>query len=285
MAVKEPNSTSYTHPDEPNLLDLRTAMDYNNDGEPVVRIDGTVQVESNPTSVLPAGYGSIHKFGEVQALSGSTTGTVWDRDDTIYPWAAIDSNGTLTVEVVLPNNENNIRSDDDGATVTLSGLDTNFEAIEETVTIANGTATTTNSFRRIFRAYFTDSTSFNPTSNRILIKSGGTSGTVVAQITEDFGQTLMSVYTIPSGYTGYLMRLDATCLSSGQLSLYIRPGGSDSFRIQHRALIDGAGGQYIVDYPVPQPLPEHTDIDVRATAGDNNSNITATFDIMLKPNT
>jgi hypothetical protein len=50
-------------------------------------------------------------------------------------------------------------------------------------------------------------------------------------------------------------------------------------------LIDATGGQYIVDYPVPQPLLEHTDIDVRAKAGDNNSNITATFDIMLKPNT
>jgi len=95
----------------------------------------------------------------------------------------------------------------------------------------------------------------------------------------------MAVYTIPSGYTGYLMRLDATCLSSGQLSLFIRPGGSDSFRIQHRALLDSSSGQYIVDYPVPQSLPEHTDIDVRAKAGDNNSNITATFDIMLKPNT
>ena len=239
-----------------------------------------VDIQSDPANVLPFGYGSIHKFGEVQALSVNTLGTVWDRDNTIYPWSALDTAGTLVVQVVAPNNENSIQTDDDGGTVTISGLDNNYDELTETVTISSGTATTTNSFKRVFRAYFTASSGFDPSDNRILIKR---SGTVVAQITEDFGQTLMAVYTIPDGFTGYLMRLDATAGSSGKLSLFTRPSGTGSFRIQHRALVNNEGGQYIVDYPVPQPLPARTDIDVRAKASDNNSNITATFDVMLKP--
>ena len=95
----------------------------------------------------------------------------------------------------------------------------------------------------------------------------------------------MAVYTIPNGFEGYLMRFDATGASSGKLSLFTRPSGTGSFRIQHRASISSEGGQYVVDFPVPQPLQARTDIDVRAKAGDNNSNITATFDIMLKPTT
>lgn len=241
-----------------------------------------VDIQNDPASVLPSGYGSIHKFGEVQTLSVNTAGTVWDRDDTIYPWSALDTAGTLVVQVVEPNNEASIQTDDDGGTVTISGLDSNYDALTETVTISSGTATTTNSFKRVFRAYFTASSGSDPSDNRILIKR---SGTVVAQITEDFGQTLMAVYTVPDGFTGYLMRLDATAGSSAQMSLFTRNSGTGSFRIQHRALISENGGQYIVDYPVPQPLQARTDIDVRAKAGDNNSNITATFDVMLKPTT
>jgi hypothetical protein len=239
-----------------------------------------VDIQSDPSNVLPFGYGSIHKFGEVQTLSVNTKGTVWDRDDTIYPWSAFDTHGTLVVQVVLPNNESSIQTDDDGGTIEIVGLDSNYDELTETVTISSGTATTINSFKRVFRAYFTASSGYEPSDNRILIKRGST---VVAQITEDFGQTLMAVYTIPDGFEGYLMRIDSTAASSCNLSLYTRSSGTGSFRIQHRASLSSEGGQYSVDYPVPQPLPARTDIDIRAIAGDNNSNVTATFDILLKP--
>ena len=36
------------------------------------------------------------------------------------------------------------------------------------------------------------------------------SGTIVAQIDAGYAQTLMAVYTVPAGYTGYLVALDAT---------------------------------------------------------------------------
>jgi len=38
MGVLHPNSTNYDHPDEPNLLDLHKSMQYNNIGEPVIRV-------------------------------------------------------------------------------------------------------------------------------------------------------------------------------------------------------------------------------------------------------
>jgi hypothetical protein len=38
MGVQHPNSTSYVHPDEPNLLNLHKAMEYAPDGKPHVRV-------------------------------------------------------------------------------------------------------------------------------------------------------------------------------------------------------------------------------------------------------
>jgi hypothetical protein len=38
MGVLNPNSTAYEHPDEPNLLNLHKSMQYNNEGQPQVRV-------------------------------------------------------------------------------------------------------------------------------------------------------------------------------------------------------------------------------------------------------
>ena len=82
MAVKEPNSTSYTHPDEPNLLDLRTAMDYDSSGQPVIRTsvkDGTVTIQDGGNSITVDGTVSatvngtvsIDNFPATQAVTGT----------------------------------------------------------------------------------------------------------------------------------------------------------------------------------------------------------------------
>jgi hypothetical protein len=38
MGVQNPNSTGYIHSDEPNLLNVHKAMQYNSAGEPILRV-------------------------------------------------------------------------------------------------------------------------------------------------------------------------------------------------------------------------------------------------------
>jgi len=38
MGVRQDNSTSYVHNDEPNLLNLHKALEYDNLGQPVLRV-------------------------------------------------------------------------------------------------------------------------------------------------------------------------------------------------------------------------------------------------------
>jgi hypothetical protein len=51
MGVQNPNSTNYEHPDEPNLLNLHKAMEYNTLGEPQIRVK-TNLYENSTTSKL-----------------------------------------------------------------------------------------------------------------------------------------------------------------------------------------------------------------------------------------
>lgn len=255
-------------------------MDYNAVGQPVIR---TVGGDLYNSINLPAGFGEIHKFGAVPSMSQNTNGTIWDENDTVYPWSTIDANGVLTVSVVEPNNEANTSTAHSGATVEIQGLDSNFNIQTETVTISGSSATTTNNYKRIYRARFTAASGFDPNTKRILIQSGGTT---VAKILEDVGQTLMSIYTVPAGKTGYLMRLDVTAQASasGSFKLFARPGGVGSFQVKHIAEVVGSGAPYQLEYPIPQSFPEKTDIDARMHTLSNNGRYTCTFDILLVDN-
>jgi len=61
------------------------------------------------------GTSSVHKFGAVPAMSQNQTGTIWDVNDTLYPWSAFYTAGVLTIPAV--------NASDNGHVITVQGLD------------------------------------------------------------------------------------------------------------------------------------------------------------------
>lgn len=219
---------------------------------------------------LVKGTSSIHKFGAVPILSTNTTGTVWDVTDTIYPWTAWNTAGTITVD--------RASASDAGKQITVVGLDSDYNALTETITLTNPTGNvSTNSFIRVFRAFFSDGVN---NVGAISVKKGATT---VAAITAGKGQTLMAVYTIPAGHTGYLMKGTCSAQAGADATgeMYVRYFGQEAFRIGHEFEVSGSGGQYLYDFTVPIPIPAKSDIDVRVTARSNNGRYTAAFDLIL----
>jgi hypothetical protein len=260
--------------------DLHEVMILANDEGTLIDEDNPLPVLNKPFYLqiaqgLVTGYSNNHKFGAVPSMSVNTTGTVWDVQDTVYPWAALDTPAVLNIE------RNN--ASDNGLIVTVQGLDSDYNYIEEDITITGADQVGTTLFRRVNRAFVTNGGGSN--AGDIDIEAGAAGGTTVARITQGFGQSLMGVFTIPAGKTGYVSAVAATAEASADASgfLYTAINGQP-FRIKHSWEFSGQGGSYIQAFNVPLKVSEKTDIDIRATTRSNNGRYTVSFDLLLVDN-
>ena len=210
----------------------------------------------------------VHKFGANFDIDQITTPeTVWSAGG-LYPWSSLATAQTIYCIST---------SASDTAVLTIEGLDANYNEQIETVTLTGTTAVaTSNTFIRVFRMTYEDGANVGTITARV---TSGT-GTVVAQIDIGYAQTLMSVYTVPAGHTGYMVTTDCTIDSRKdcQILMYHRLFGKP-FRIAHVA---EATGHYRYDFYAPLRVPEKTDIDIRIdNVSGNDSRVTANFDLVL----
>ena len=215
------------------------------------------------------GHSVLHKFGAVPSMSINTTGTIWDIDDTLYPWSALTTASTLTVDRASASDANKI--------ITIQGLDADYKQISENVTLTNATGNaTTQSFIRVYRAFMHNGSAANVGNIDIKIST-----TIIARITAGKAQTLMGVYTVPAGYSLYLTQGVMSVQSGADATgnFFVRYGGESAFRIAHT--FEVASAEYFYAFHAPFKLPEKSDIDIRADLRSNNARITAAFDAYL----
>jgi hypothetical protein len=176
-------------------------------------------------------------------------------------------------------------------TVTVQGLDTDYNAIEETLTVDG--AVSTKSFLRVFRAFVASAGSLQTNKGTVVISTGASGGgTVLATIATigsgtvyGQGQTNLSLYTIPVGKTGYLTNWNigvGAYNDSVTANLYTREIGNGLI-FRTRDIMDVPGGLHQRIYQVPFALPEKTDIEIRGIASTGTT-ISSTFDIILIDN-
>lgn len=224
--------------------------------------DGSVGTSGAPMTILPDGLSHVNKFGYT-GVDVNGTSTIWDGNGTSasYPYPAA---GLVSI------------ASDDGAdageAVEVQGLDGDYNPATETINVG---ATGTTTFSRVFRARFLQATN----QGEVEIDQGGN---LAAVILEGNGQTLMAVYTIPAGKTGYLLQFQGS--SDKQTDV--------KFKLFSREIVDGAfnlkgqwgvqGGNVVTyDYKVPLVFTEKTDLRVDIVTG-NNCGGGAIFDLILR---
>lgn len=222
-------------------------------------------------------YG-VHILGRVPAMSQNSSGSIWDLNDTYYPWSAWATPGVLTIPAV--------NASDNGKIVHIFGLDENYLEIDERIVVSSTAAvTTTNIFSRLNYAHLHSlSTAVGNISIQI-------ASTTIARINAGAYESLCAQYTIPAGKTGYIMQGACTCSASADASVYMRirhiePAHPTELHYDttHTFEVSGTGGQYYYKFTVPPMLSEKTDIDLHATVRSNNARVTAVYDLILIDN-
>lgn len=257
-------NTTYTLkvPDLPNTpLQVVTLADKN--GNLISSFGAAANIPI--ASGVVDGYSHINKFGYRDTIP-NTFQTLWDGT-TDYPYSA-----AAVVSAVADNT-----GSDDGGTVEVQGLDQNYNLATETLTI--GGAASTTQFARIFRALLTTANSGTANVDEVRIKNGSVDEAIIKA---GAGQTLMALYTIPAGKTGYLLKVSGSINANNDalFRLYSRPFGG-AFNVKGQFGVFASGFNY--DYPVPLKFEEKTDIEVKALS-QNNVGGGAIFDLILVDN-
>jgi len=222
---------------------------------------------------LVTGHKRVFKFGYNEEIQNIEE-TIWDVGGIYaYPSSAVTMTATSSSGAT-----------DENVQVTIQGLDASYNELSETVTLnASGTATTTGSFLRVNRAFVASGTA---SAGNITIANGGTTYAYVSALHQ---QTLMAVWTVPAGYTGYLFQVDTTAFTVQNNKVatirMITRELNGVFRTQQK--FDLFQASYHQDIVCPQPILEKTDIEFRAVADSSNADlrVSATFDIIYIENT
>lgn len=225
--------------------------------------------------------GAFHiiKFGENLDIDGSME-TIWDGGG-LYTYL------TAAAVVTVTSTDGDDAAAGTGArTVTVEGLDANYNQVSETLTVGGSAGSV--EFFRVFRAFVASSGSSGTNEGTISIASGATTlaqiRTVGSPTSTGLGQTFMSIYTVPAGYTGFIYQWDiSTAKSDGDVFLVCR-GPNDNGTWRSHDVAHTNQNNIERNYKFPLKIEEKSDIEVRAYSETNNMKCAATFCILLIQN-
>ena len=243
-----------------------------------------LQVSRNQISF----HKTIFKFG-YNAAVGSSKETIWEQGG-LYAYPA-----SATVMTVSSSSANDTAAGTGARTVEIYGLDADYNEISEIVTLNGQTAVnTTKSYLRINRGVVRSAGSGGANAGTIYAGTGTVTSGVPANVYlsingDGDNQTLMSLWTVPAGYTAFLTKMTVSTGTSTNTkavlnaSLVARPYG-EVFQIKERfTLTDGTHEQF---YTFPLSFAEKTDLEMRAfsSSGSVDFNVSAAMEFIYIQN-
>lgn len=223
---------------------------------------------------------SEHKFGFNPSLATSLE-TVWDGANLYVTPPDVGAEHFISSSAA------------DTQTIRVIGLDENFETQSVDIQLQGQTKTTLGAslkWSRVFRAFNLDNTTlvgdvYVYEDDTVVLGVPQTPAKISAKITIGNDQTLMTLYTIAKGKTGYLYKVYFTpdSVQVAEFTLVTREF-QKTYRTRDRVVIPGGGTSWQYAYPFPTLLPEKSDIEVRAKLGGASGTVAAGFDILLIDN-
>ena len=246
--------------------------------------------------------GKVEPF-ELQVSRGQIA---WHRSVTVFGYnpdidttelvvwpdgASVATQETATTLTVSSSSTDDAAAGTGARTVIINGLDGDHNEVSETVTLNGQTAvTTTKTYTHINSMTVATVGSGGKNAGIIYIGSGTVTTGVPANIFNlvytGFNASTSAHYTIPAGYTGYIVN---GAISSGQT------GGSnaivgklifiDANEIPRVGAVNSLNnGIANYDFKLPIPVMEKTTVEARAYGSSTNNMVSAFFQIILVKN-
>ena len=211
---------------------------------------------------------------------------------TVWPYTGVLPLAPAALQLKVSSSSASDTAAGTGArTVVVAGLDANYNEISETVTLNGQTAVlTTQSFLHINDAYVATTGSGLSAAGDIYFGDGvvtaGVPATVYDLIKFDYNQRITGSYTVPAGFTAYVVQ---GLFSAGQ------PGGSAQVvgrlltiapdRVRRTAAIttiNNGAADYAFEYPIS--IPEKVTLEASAQGSSNNNEASSLFVLVLVKN-
>jgi hypothetical protein len=160
----------------------------------------------------------------------------------------------------------------DTASITIVGLNGNYEIISEVVVMNGSTpVATVKQYFRINSIFVSVGSTTNPAGAVYLKNSGGT--VTYAQINSGIGRSQAAIYTVPAGYTYYLQRVN----------IYTSLNGNDYVTYQNKTISSAGVVQVTQQAPfavsyfalriMPRPIFEKTDIQLQCKLATGSGDV------------
>jgi hypothetical protein len=234
-----------------------------------------------------------HKFGDALDFDASDGEVhVWDAAEDGQPWEQ------MIYTFPIGENVDSLSSTDNTDTelITLEGLDINGVEVIQDVALQGHTRVSITPLYRFHRGYCTNGTKFaghviiSEDDGNALVDGVPVDTTLIKGVIQpENQQTEMAIYTIPTGFTGYMWSWYANTAGAKKDTTYIIKLNTrlkdKVFRLKHRGSISDGGSSYIQhNYKVPKKFPAGTDIEMTvqmtlATAIEGS--VSAGFEIVL----
>lgn len=235
------------------------------------------------------GMTHTNKFGMNEDIDSANREVIWEFGG---DYTFLDAAETLSV-VSTDVDDDGDPGGAGGRTLEIMGLDTNWDVQTETITLNGQTAVVTSaSFLRTYRMIVR---SAGATGGNEGVLTATSTSTLIVQATipnsgDIHNQTSMAVFSVPRNTTAYITSYygSLNALGPGQaadpasdVELVVRPFG-EVFQIKHEIGITREGSNEFQQFFFPYLIiAGKSDIKVSAHVTDDNSIISAGFDIII----
>lgn len=245
-----------------------------------------LDTETSIASGKFSGYSIVNKVGRNPDIDTATVPEdIWGGDGVYTGFPDTDLE---TIEI-LSDSVNDTAAGTGARSVNITGLDTNYNVISETV-ILNGTTPveTIQQFRRAHTMRTVTAGSGGVNAGTITARHSTTEANIFVVMQPGINQTNSSGYTVPAGYTAYMRKLygairgnaSGTSVDGG---LWTRTFG-EVFR-QRRPFNVSSGAPWIDNIFGGLVFTEKSDLIIRVTqCSANNTEIVSGYDLILVQN-